>query len=301
MNYWWVRFVAMCFHDEAFVSERLLRNSICYKAAAEISNLKHALQTGDLILHREDAFEREHSDLFQRLKQQQESRFLTRDDALVADVLQFMMTTINEVWSEFSRRPFLTVHADVLQRLTASGSGVTANETQVLLEHYRTCFRNACGEIDLEVEVVQSVWWHFNEFVVVVTLPPGFEIESEFIAVLIEVTRCQSRQLPQCFLYLRIGNVSFPLTPELPKDFYRGVMTAATIPDVTLKLGERDVCWTDWSALLVSGPESERFWSTSSQQKREQLERIQEQVAKGEVGYTSRSVDPHASCCEILS
>jgi hypothetical protein len=68
-----------------------------------------------------------------------------------------------------------------------------------------------------------------------------------------------------------------------------------------VEVSERDVCWTDWSALLVSGPESERFWSTSSQQKREQLERIQEQVAKGEVGYTSRSVDPQASCCEILS
>ena len=287
LNYWWVRFVAMCFHDEAFLNERLLRNSICYKAVTEVSNLKNALQTGELVLQREDAFEREQGDLFERLKNQKESRCLTRDDDLVKDTLQFIMGAISDVWSAFSTQPFLTTHADIVQTTAATESCQANKQVEAMLEHFRLGFHRKFVEADLHVEVLQSLWWQSNELLVVVTLPAAFEIDAKIITDLIEAAKVQTSRLPRCFLYLRMGDVLFPLTPELPKDFYRGVITAATIPDVILRLGGEAVFWTDWSACLISGPEVERLWPSLTHQKRNQLNQVSEMVATGSICYST--------------
>lgn len=295
LNYWWVRFVAMCFHDKAFIEEKLLRNSLCYKAVTEVSNLQHALQTGELVLHRERAFDREQGNLFQRVERQRKSRYLKRDGELVTDVLNYMMNTISDVWSDFSKQSFLTTHGKIVQNVISDEQSLTDSQQETMLEKIRKGFLEKTGfleksdfsekldAVDLNMEIVRSVWWQFDEYLLVVTLPAEFRVNAETITSLIEITREQTVRFPRCFLYLRVGDVLFPLTPEIPKDFYRGVITSATIPDVLLQLGAKTAQWTNWSGLLINGPEVERLWPSLTHQKREQLKSIGDKIASGKI------------------
>jgi hypothetical protein len=87
------------------------------------------------------------------------------------------------------------------------------------------------------------------------------------------------------YFVLRIGQVGFPLTPTIPRDFHRGVLTPATAPDVFMQLGEGPVYWTSHTQWYLGEWESNRQWMEATEGKRRQLGAIARSIAEGHVRY----------------
>jgi hypothetical protein len=86
-------------------------------------------------------------------------------------------------------------------------------------------------------------------------------------------------------LFLKAGAVALPLKPEMPRDFHRGALTAATAPDVFLQLGEPQVFWTSHTAWYLTDWRRNRQWADACPLKQRQLEAIARGWASGHIVY----------------
>ena len=88
---------------------------------------------------------------------------------------------------------------------------------------------------------------------------------------------------------LRFGEVGFQLTPMIPGDAIRGLLTPATTPDIFLQLGVNPVYWTNHTQWYLGEWESNRMWLDAPPVKARQLEAIARSAATGHVHYPLRA------------
>jgi hypothetical protein len=268
MNYWWVQFARFILGAGPESRDTIVRNSICYKAVAEALNARHALRTGEHCYAKAEALRREGSDLAQRLLHKAEERFLGQDRELEGAVFLFLVDFFRDVWARFAEDPWLTVYPEVRQRVEG-GPGEELRPGWLAMES------------GYDVRVVRSALWPMADRLVVVT-PSGQELPGlDEVRGWIRERKGHGGE----HLFLKVGDVVFPLTPQAPRDFHRGVLTRQTAPEVFLQLGESDVCWTSHTKWYLTDWARNRQWHDATEGKRRQLEAIAEGAARGEIVY----------------
>ncbi len=268
MNYWWVQFARFVLGDGPESRDTIVRNSICYKAVAEVLNARHTLRTGEHCYAKAEALRREGSELARRLLQKAEGRFLGRDRKLEQAVFAFLVEFFRELWGRFAEDPWLKLYPEVRQRLE-DGPEETGGPAWL-----------AIGP-GYEVRVVRSALWPMGDRLVVIVPQRGDLPDLEEAQGWIRERKGDGRE----HLFLKMGDVVFPLTPKAPRDFHRGVLTRWTAPDVFLQLGREDVVWTSHAEWYLTDWARNRQWSDATAGKRGQLEGIAQGAARGEIVY----------------
>jgi hypothetical protein len=126
-----------------------------------------------------------------------------------------------------------------------------------------------------DVRFIKSAFRDFQDLLLIVDLEetrlPTFQELADLVAI---HWRIWADRVPRTFLFLRLGALAFPLTPLMPRDLHRGVLSPATAPDVFLQLGETAVYWTDYAKWYLCDWRSNQQWEDAGPQKQSQLSLI---------------------------
>ncbi len=285
MNYWWVQYCDFILQNDAYRGDFVMRNSICYKAVAEVLNARHALDAGEFCYSREEALRREDSQLSRKLLDTVAKRFLRRDRTLEEETYRFLIATFSDLWRGFRDHPFLEVYPDV-------GQEVDSADDDIQKEKLEGPFREICrhlsdnwGGMCRGVHLVKSAFWKLEDSLLVIDVDPDSLPTLDDLDWLIAVRkRVYNSHQPPAHFFLRVQQVAFPITPELPRDYHRGLLTPATAPDVFLQLGEDNVYWTSHTRWYLTDWQNRR-WPDATPLKRSQLKMITRSAAAGHVRY----------------
>ena len=286
MNYWWVQFADFMLQNDGYRDDCVMRNSMCYKAVAEVLNARHALNTGEFCYSKEEALRREDSPLSRKLLDSAAKRFLRVDQALEEETYQFLIETFLDLWGGFRDHPFLEVYPEVVQEVDSA-------DQEIQKEKLEDPFREICrhlsdhwGEMCRDVHLVKSAFWKLEDSLLVIDADPASLPTLDDLARLIAVRKTiRNAERPPAHFFLRLKQVAFPITPTLPEDYHRGVLTPATAPDVFLQLGEENVYWTSHTSWYLTDWQRNRQWLDASPLKRLQLKMITSSAAAGRVRY----------------
>jgi hypothetical protein len=287
MNHWWLRFAYVLFKTGGYHRDVIGRNVVCYKATSELLCAHRALKTGEYEYSRARGLEGDHSPLVRKLKDIAAARFLTPDIRIVDETYDFLLTFFEKLWDGFSDDPFLRVHDNVRQSVDCPAAELQPSHEverhlNALNRHIEARWKAKCRGTHL----VKSAFWDMEDFLLIIDSDRGAAPTVRELADLVALhCRMHGDQRPRIFLFLRIGSIAFPLTPEVPPDLHRGLLTPATIPDVFLQLGEKKVYWTDYTKWYLSDWRSNERWLDSSAQKRSQLNIIAGSAENGRVVY----------------
>lgn len=287
MSHWWLLFARQVLTSTAAASDPVMAGSMAYKTATEVANAFHAVATGEPAGSRAVGLERLDAGLADRLRAAHARRFLRIDDALLDDVLRYVLDTFVRHWAAFAARPFCVVDEAVRQRVDCPASERAigprqAARVRVLRRHLET----AWTRVYRGATILQSAFFDLDDVLLILDVdrPPSVRA----LATLGDVHRREQRsEGPATHLLLRHASVLFPLTPVLPRDYHRGVLVPATVPDVFLQLGGREAYWTDFTRWYLSDPaaDSLRWPRPVPAAKRAQLAAIARSAADGEVVY----------------
>jgi hypothetical protein len=285
MHYWWMQFADFLLQNERCRHDSILRRSVCGKAVPEVLNALRALRSGEFCYSRSEALRREDSPLCRRLREAAVPRCPRRDPELEGEVYRFLVGVFLDLWDTFREAPFLAVFPGVTQTVEPAVEEMEAEKAQPPFLEICRHLCGAWGAKYLGGHLLKSAFYPLDYRLLVVdadraNLPRLADLE-ELLAV--REKAWGGRRAPYCVL--RIGQVGFPLTPAIPRDFHRGVLTPATAPDVFLQLGEGPVYWTSHTAWYLAEWESNRQWLEASEGKRRQLEAIARSAAAGHVRY----------------
>lgn len=286
MNYWWVQYCDVILQNAKYRDDFVMRNSICYKAVAEVLNARHALNTGEFCYSKEEALRREDSQLSRKLLDTVAKRFLRADRTLEEETYRFLIRTFLDLWGGFRDNPFLEVYPDI-------GQEVDSADHEIQEEKREEPFREICrhladrwGEMCRGVHLVRSAFWKVEDSLLLIDVDPALLPTLDDLKRLITVRkRVYNRRRPSAYFFLRLRQVAFPITPVLPRDYHRGVLTPATAPDVFLQLGEENVYWTSHTSWYLTDWQRNRQWPDASPLKRLQLKMIARSAAAGHVRY----------------
>lgn len=284
VSYWWVQFVRFVLHGGLYAGDSVMRNSICYKAVAEVLNARRAMRDGEYCYSKADALRRENSELASRLLAKAEKRYLGRDRSLEEATYRFLTDCIGDLWRGFEDDPFLEVYSGVRQSVDLSGDD--RRESYAVCEEFERHVVSQWGERCRSVRIVRSAFWPMEDRLLIVDVQPSALPGLDELDAALRVLDGR-RQIGQgrLFLFLKAGSVAFPLTPEMPRDFLRGVLTAATAPDVFLQLGEERAPWTDHAKWYLTDWQRNRQWVGAGPMKQRQLEMIARGAAASEIVY----------------
>lgn len=287
MSHWWLRFAHLLFKAGGYHQDVIMRNVICYKAISELLNAHRALRTGEYEYSRAAGLKGDDTPLAKKLADIAAQRFLTPDDRLMDETYDFLLTFFVKLWDGFPDHPFLYVYDDLRQSVDCPKSELqlgekVARHLHVLHRHIETHWGAKCRGTHL----VKSAFWDMEDILLIIdadrNLAPTVRELVDLVAVHCQI---QGDQYPRIFLFLRIGSVAFPITPEIPRDFYRGLLTPATMPDVFLQLGDTEVYWTDYTKWYLSDWQSNEQWLDASADKRLQLSVIARSAETGHIIY----------------
>jgi hypothetical protein len=136
------------------------------------------------------------------------------------------------------------------------------------------------------VHLVKSAFWKLEDSLLVIDADPASLPTLDDLARLIAIRKTiRNRERPPAHFFLRLKQVAFPITPTLPQDYHRGVLTPATAPDVFLQLGEENVCWTSHTSWYLTDWQRNRQWLDASPLKVLQLKMIARSAGAGRVRY----------------
>ncbi len=287
MNQWWLRFAYLLFKAEGYHQDVIMRNVICYKAVSELLNAHRALRTGEYEYSRAAGLKGDDTPLAKKLAHIAARRFLTPDDRLMDETYDFLLTFFVKLWDGFRDHPFLHIYDDIRQSVDCPKSELQLGEKgarhlHVLHRHIETHWGAKCRGTHL----VKSAFWDMEDVLLIIDVDRNLAPTVRELVDLVAVhCRIQEDQCPRIFLFLRIGLVAFPITPEIPRDLHRGLLTPATMPDVFLQLGDTEVYWTDYTKWYLSGWQSNEQWLDAPAQKRLQLSVIARSAENGHVIY----------------
>lgn len=284
MNHWWLLFARQVLASTAAQSDVVMSGSVAYKAASEVANAYHALRTGEHRFTRAAGLDRLDAGLARRLRAAIDRRFLSVEAGLLDAVFGFLVETFAQHWAAFRAHPFLMVDPDRRQRVDCPQAEIAigtqeAGHLRELVNHLGVAWGPKCHG----THVVKSAFWDFDDLLFIIDVDPsarGWPTVQE-IAALGDVHRRGHRVGGQrIHVFLRFESVAFPITPILPRDYHRGVLTPATAPDVFLQLGTSEVYWTDYARWYLCEPRTELRWPEIPVVKRAQLDAIARAAAE---------------------
>ena len=273
MNHWWIRFVDVLFRSRAYYEDSVMSNVICCKAVSELVNARHALFAGAYRYSRAAGLSEISSPLAEKLTRLVEQRFLGSEEHLVDEVYQFLLDFYQELWEEFEKKPFLSIFPDVSMEVDYPGdefiiSEQTERYLALLRNHIEVKWDGKCRKTTL----VKSAFWDIGDILFIIEAAENQEPTVRELADLIEFHyRHNEAGKPRIFLFLRVGMIAFPLTPVIPGDLHRGILTPATMPDVFLQLGEKSVYWTGYTKWYLAEWMSNEQWQGMTALKNRQL------------------------------
>lgn len=287
MNQWWLRFAYSLLLRQEYDRDAIGRNSVCYKAVSELLNARRALETGEREYSRARGLANCEMPLARRLERVAAGRFLTPDQTIADETYRFMLEYFAELWDLFLREPFLTVHAEIGQRADCPASEMaTTSEVERRVDSLRRHVEKNWEASFNAIHLAKSAFWDFDDTLLIVDSkkdgPPTVRQLADLVALYNKTSPVGRQRL---YLFLRIGSICFPLTPEVPADYHRGLLTPATVPDVFLQLGPGEVYWTDYARWYLTDWKSNERWPDPCAQKRSQLEIIADTEKRGLVVY----------------
>jgi hypothetical protein len=292
MNYWWAQFSDFILHSDKYRDDFVMRNSICYKAVAEVLNARRAMDTGEFCYSKDEGLRREDSPLSRKLLDSAAKRFLQPDRALEEEAYRFLIASFLDLWRGFPDKPFLHVYPDVAQELDSPDEDIQKEKLEQPFQEICRHLSDQWGAMCRGVHLVKSASWMIEDSLLLIDADPASLPTLDDLHRLIAVReRAYHRHTPAYF-FLRLENIAFPLTPAVPHDFQRGVLTPATAPDVFLQLGEENVYWTSHTKWYLTDWQRNRQWRNASPLKLSQLDMIARSAAAGRVRYplSSRSM-----------
>ena len=287
MNRWWLLFADQLLKTGKYHHDPIMRNVICYKAVSEILNTDWAMRTGEYRRSRQEGLECSNSLLARKLGAISGQRFLTSDDQLMDETLNFLLRFFSSLGNSFSERPFLPVLPKRSQTVDCPLSEMhvdksAAEQVQALNEHLRTHWGVKC----LSTHTVKSAFWDLEDLLLIIDIDENsLPTVREIADLSIMQVQAQKRLSQQIFLFLRLGSVALPITPLIPRDLHRGILTPATMPDVFLQLGDSSVCWTDYAQWYLSDWQSNEQWLDASALKQQQLMAIARSIESRQIIY----------------
>lgn len=287
MNRWWLLFVDLLLKPGGFHQDVIMRNVTCYKVVSELLNVRRALRTGEYRYSRAAGLEGEDTPLAKKLVRIAEQRFLTADDQVMAETYRFLLTFFVELWESFLERPFLHIYHDVHQDIDCPESELQVAEKEARhVEELRCHIERHWGAKCRGTNLVKSAFWNIEDFLFVIDADRNkVPTVGELTDLVAAHSRIQAAQPTRIFLFLRLGSVAFPLTPAIPGDLHRGLLTPATVPDVFLQFGDTEVYWTNYTKWYLSDWQSNEQWLDASAHKRRQLSIIARSAETGHITY----------------
>ncbi len=286
MNYWWVQYCDFILQNDKYRADFIMRNSICYKAVAEVLNAQQALNTGEFCYSKEEALRREDSPLSRKLRDTATKRFLGRDRSLEEETYRFLITALLDLWGGFADDPFLEVFPDMVQDVDFSGDDIQKEKLEQPFREICQHLSDHWGQRCCGVHLVKSAFWGLEDSLLIIDVDPDSLPALDDLDRLLELRRkVYNSERPPVHFFLRMQNVALPITPALPRDYHRGVLTPATAPDVFLQLGEDHVYWTSHTKWYLADWERNRQWLDASPLKQRQLKMIARSAAACHVTY----------------
>lgn len=292
MNRWWLLFSERLIKSDACRDDVVLRNVICFKVVSELLKLKIELESRQ-VLTRKQALSIIELPLAKKLLDYSERKFLVRDEDLLDETLAFLTDYFARLWKGFSARPFLQVHENVSQSVDCNPDDLEiASEVR---ESVRALSLNICkswGDLCAGTHIVKSAFFDFDAVLFIADLKGTLPTFAQLVE-LVDLRKANPAA-SKIFIFLRTqDNLAFPLTPEVPHDLHRGILTPATVPDVFLQLGIEDVSWTDFTQWYLCQWSSNERWPDPSAEKKFQLNAIAQSVRRQEILYplTIRSLN----------
>ena len=296
INRWWIVFAQLMLNTSRYHGDDVMRNSTCYKCITELANALHGLKHGEYRYSRASGLQGIEASLAARLSSLLKKRFLAPDNGLMDETFHFLQQSITELWNDFRRNPYLYIYAPVSQRLDATGSQLNTAEQRYV--EALTKFLAARPEFQYRsLHTIRSAFWDFDDLLVLIDLDENpLPLVADIARLTAHHQEIRRQQSCSVFLFLRIGPIAFPITPQVPRDLYRAVLTPATMPDVFLQLGEPEVYWTDYTQWYLCDRKN-RQWGNACVNKKLQLDIISKSVAQGSVLYplTASALKQHSA------
>lgn len=284
MNRWWLSFADRVRARGAGERDVLQDNVVCYKAVSELLALRRAFPSGDVGGPRAAALEGSADPLAARLRGLAAKRFLAEDDRILDDTLAFLLRFYADFRRDFEVSSFLEVLPETQSCDCPRDEMKLFPGTESLLDSLRGHVERAWERRCTGFHVVKSAFWDFDDLLAIVDADPANPPGVRELASLSSLHGRRERETAQrVLLFLRLGDIAFPLTPMLPQDLHRGLLTPATMPDVFLQLGTADVLWTGYARWYLCEWETNDRWTAASEQKREQLRAIARSARSGHV------------------
>ena len=284
---WWVTFANNLLRDTPASADMVVTNSLCFKTVTELLNCRLILERGSYGKSRKSVLERIDSELNSRLSNLVANNFLGKHPEIIDDTLRFAVRFFIEQWAAASEHPFLAIYDQISQSVDCLQEEIQLSERfsahiRVLIAYLESHWPDKF----IQSHTVQSAFWQMDEFLFVIDvrrsdLPTVAELRS--LTKLHDSWTALNQE--KIFLFVRVGAVIFPLTPQFPLDLHRGVLTASTHPDVFLQLGENQVNWSDYSNWFLTDMSTDERWSDMPPVKRKQLQIISEASQRGFVIY----------------
>jgi hypothetical protein len=248
LNRWWVTYAQIMFGTKDRQQGYFLQNAACYKTVSELLNAQWALQTGQYRYSRAETLAAADFPLARRLMDMAAHRFLIRDDPLEDDTFAFVVKFLLDFWDDFREHAFLQIYPDVRQSVDCPESEIHVGEKErqhlrALQQHLDTHWGPRCTGTHL----VKSAFGDFDDLLWIMDADLNRLPTVQQIADITALHDRVWRKLSQTIvLFLRVEAVAFPISPLLPVELRRGLLTPATVPDVFLQLGHDTVYWTDY-------------------------------------------------------
>jgi len=281
---WWFTFALNMRQAQ---SDVILRNSICYKAVSELLNAEFNMRNGTHGRTREQGLELKRTPLTEKLASIAAQNFLPPDDMLMEETMDFLITSLIDLWQGFSERPFVQSAAHIRQSVDCHEEEFGIDESvQRMADVWRQRLKSRWGEKICAMHLIKSAFWNLDEFLLMIDASvdalPDVQQLLEVFSVHDDVCKYGT---PKIWPYLRVGQVAFALMPQTPKDLTRSVLTPFTTPDVFLQLGETTLGWTGHTSWYLSQWQTNERWTDASPTKQLQLRIIAEGAVSGEVVY----------------
>lgn len=284
MNRWWLFFFEHLLESDDSKDDLVMRNVICFKAVSELLKLKIELESRQ-VLTRKQALTVIELPLAKKLLAYCDKKFLVRDDGLMDETLAFLTDYFACLWNGFPERPFLQVHENISQSVDCNPDDLEIAPD--VRESVRALSLNICknwGDLCAGTHIVKSAFFDFDAILFIADLKGPLPTVAQLVE-LVGIWKA-SPVVSKIFVFLRTPeNLAFPLTPDVPNDLHRGILTPATVPDVFLQLGTEKVSWTDLTQWYICQWSSNERWPEPSAEKKFQLNSIAQSVRRQEILY----------------
>ncbi len=287
INRWWVVFAHQLIATETYQRDTVMRNAACYKSYTELQNLLLALLTGEYRYSRAAALNGDGSPLARRMAGVAARRFARAEPGLAEATYEFLLDFYAQLWATFADQPFLAVWPGMRQQVDCPpGEWALEPREERIADELRHLAETRWRDHYRGSRLVKGASWNLEETLLVIDAAPESPPPLAELVELAALWRRLNGKQPSClFPVLRIGQAGFPVTPAIPRDLHRGILSPATAPDVFLQLGCSQVYWTDFTEWRLCAWETNEQWLDASPEKRRQLAAITDSAAQHDIIY----------------